>query len=333
MATSRDIARAAGVSQTTVSRVLHNNPKVKSETSERVWQVLREMNYSPDGLARAMVTRKTGNIGVVVEDITNPFYPEIVEALCTGLAAANYRVMLWNSAESGEYGAIEAIQQKLVDGVVFTTATPKSAVLYEAVHQGSPVVLVNRYVEGIGCDWVTTDNVKGGRLIANYFADWGHTKVGLIVGLQEASTAVEREAGFREGLVARKIVQRHHLRQLGGYSYSRSYEAMRTLLALPDPPTAVFCSNDLMAFAALNAARAISVRVPEDVWVVGFDDIEMASWETIDLTTVRQPIPEMAQGAIDLLLRRIEDPNRPPEHRRLGGSELVERGSTAHKKA
>ncbi len=205
MVTSRDIARAAGVSQTTVSRVLHDNPKVRTETRERVWRVLREMDYSPDGLARAMVTRRTGTIGVVVEDITNPFYPEIVEALSAGLAAADHRVMLWNSREAGEYGAIEAIRQRLVDGVVFTTATPKSAVLYEAVHQGSPVVLVNRYVEGIECDRVTTDNYRGGRLIADYFADWDHTRVGFIAGLQQASTAVEREAGFREGLEARGV--------------------------------------------------------------------------------------------------------------------------------
>lgn len=333
MVTSRDIAHVAGVSQTTVSRVLHDNPKVKPETRERVWRVLREMNYSPDGLARAMVTRKTGIIGVVVEDITNPFYPEIVEALCAGLAATDRRVMLWNSGEAGEYGAIEAIRQRLVDGVVFTTATPESAVLYEAVHQGSPVVLVNRYVEGIDCDRVTTDNFKGGCLIADYFADWDRTRVGFIAGLPEASTAVEREAGFREGLKARGIELEDGLWQPGDYSYGRSYEAMKRLLTLPDPPRAVFCANDLMAFAALNAARAVGARVPDDVWVVGFDDIGMASWETFDLTTVRQPIPEMVQGAVDLLMRRINDPERPSEHRRLGGSEVVVRGSTAHREA
>lgn len=333
MATSRDIARAAGVSQSTVSRVLHDNPKVKPETRERVQKVLREMNYSPDGLARAMITRKTGTIGVVVEDITNPFYPEIVEALGEELAGVGRRMMLWNSREAGEHSATEAIRQKLIDGVIFTTATPSSTVLYEAVNRGAPVVLVNRYVEGISCDIVTTDNVRGGRLIADYFAGWGHGRLGLISGLQEASTSIEREAGFREGLEAHGIALEDALRRPGYYSYVGSYEAMKQLLSLPDPPTAVFCVNDLMAFGALNAAKALGFRVPEDVWVVGFDDIAMASWEVFDLTTVSQPIPEMAREGVRLLVRRIEEPKRAPEHLRLGGEEIVVRGSTAHKES
>jgi LacI family transcriptional regulator len=331
MVTSRDIARAAGVSQTTVSRVLHDNPKVKSETRERVRRVLREMDYLPDGIARAMVTRKTGTIGIVVEDITNPFYPEIVEALCEELARVDHRVMLWNSRESGERSAINAIQQRLVDGVVFTTAIPKSTVLHQAVRQDWPVVLVNRYVETIACDRVTTDNIRGARLIAHYFADWGHERVGLIAGLEEASTAIEREAGFLEGLQERGIEVDGALRHPGDYFYKRSYEAMTRLLALPDPPTAVFCANDLMAFGALNAAEAIGAKVPDDVWIVGFDDIKMASWEAFSLTTVRQPILEMVREAVKLLIRRIDSPARPPEHRRLGGSEVVARRSTANR--
>lgn len=329
-ASSRDVARAAGVSQSTVSRVLHNYSKVKPETRERVLRVLREMDYSPNGLARALITRRTDTIGVVVEDITNPFYPEIVAALCRELAGVGCKMMLWNSKEAGESGAIEAIRQKLVDGVVFTTATPKSAVLYEAVDQGSLMVLVNRYVEGIECDRVTTDNVNGGRLIADYFADWGHEKVGFIAGLQDVSTSLEREAGFRAGLEGRGLRLESDLRQLGYYSHERSYEAMTKLLKLPGPPTAVFCANDLMAFGALNAARALDIKVPEDVWVVGFDNIDMASWKVLDLTTVSQPIAEMAREAVRLLTHRIDAPERPTEHLRLGGSEIVVRGSTAH---
>lgn len=333
MATSRDIARVAGVSQTTVSRVLHNHPRVKTETRERVLRVLREMDYSPDGLARAMITRKTNTVGVVVEDITNPFYPEVVEDLCRELGVMGRRVMLWNSREAGEKGAIEAIRQRLVDGVVFTTATPESTVLYEAVEAGSPVVLVNRYVEGVACDRVTTANVRGGRLIAGYFADWGHEKVALISGLAGASTATEREAGFLEGLEARGIAPGAVSREPGYFSHGRSREAMVRLLSRRDPPTAVFCANDLMAFGALNGAKAVGAKVPDDVWVVGFDDIEMASWEAFDLTTVSQPVPEMVREAVRLLTQRIEDPSRPVEHLRLGGSEIVVRGSTARREA
>lgn len=332
MTTSQDVARAAGVSQPTVSRVLHNNANVKPETRERVLKALRDLNYVPDGLARAMVTRKTGTVGVVVEDITNPFYPEVVEALCRELAGAGHRMTLWNSGKAGEPGAIEAIRQKLVDGVIFTTATAESKVLKEAVRQGSPVTLLNRYVEGIDCDRVTADNIGGGRLIADYLLDHGHVRIGLISGLATASTAIERETGFREGLKDRGVQLDGALQLQGGFSHRLSYQAMRRMLSLPHPPTAVFCANDLSAFGAVDAARALDAEVPEDVWVVGFDDIEMASWEAFDLTTVRQPIPEMARVAVNLLMKRMEDPERPLEHRKFG-SELVVRGSTAHRGA
>ena len=331
MTTSYDIARAAGVSQTTVSRVLHDHPRVKSGTRERVLRAMRELNYEPDGLARAMVSGKTGTIGVVVEDITNPFYPEIVEALCSKLSAAGFRMTLWNSGAAGEPAALEAIRQKLVDGVIFTTATSESSVLKEAVSRRSPVVLVNRYVEGTECDRVTTDNVTGGSLIADYLLDWGHENIALITGLPNASTSIERESSFREALLKRGVDLREDLRQVGNFSQHLSYTAMMGLLESPDPPTAVFCVNDMMAFGALNGARAMGVRVPEDIWVVGFDDIAMSSWELFDLTTVSQPIVKMAQEAVRLLARRIEEPDRDPQHVRLGGSEIIVRGSTARK--
>lgn len=331
MTTSRDVAQAAGVSQSTVSRVLHDNPKVNPETRKRVLNALQEMNYAPDGLARAMITRKTGTIGVVVDDITNPFYPEIIEALGQELVEVGKRMMLWNSKEAGEQGAIEAIRQRFVDGVIFATATPKSTVLYEAARAMAPMVLMNRHIEGIGCDRVTTDNVGGGGLVADYFADWGHERVALITGPQEASTAIERETGFRDAIRTRGIELKNALSQPGYYSQERGHKAMLKLLSLPKPPTAVFCVTDLMAFGALNAARALGKRVPEDVWVVGFDDIKMASWEVFDLTTITQPIAEMAREAVVALMRRIDDPHRSPQHLRLGGGAIIVRGSTAHR--
>ena len=193
------------------------------------------------------------------------------------------------------------------------------------------MVLVNRRVEGIECDRVTTDNVRGGRLVAEYFAAHGHERVAVISGLREASTAVEREAGFREGAEALGIEPTDALSQPGYYSQERGHKAMTRLMSLPEPPTAVFCVNDLMAFGAINAARSLGLGVPEDVWVAGFDDIKMASWEVFDLTTVFQPVEEMAREAVRLMLDRLEDPDRPPEHLRLDRARLVVRGSTAHK--
>ncbi len=326
---SREVARVAGVSQSTVSRVISNHPNVRPETRERVLEVLRETGYVPNGLARALITRKTENVGVVVEDITNPFYPQIVEILCAELAAAGKRMMLWNSGAAGEPAAIDAMRQGYVDGLIFTTATPLSTVLLEAVRQGFPIVLANRYVEGLNCDRVSTDNVKGGRIVADYLAGCGNTRVAFISGPEYASTTVERERGFVGRLRELGLGLPPEFLRRGNFSHGRSYETTRRLLSLPEPPSAIFCANDLTAFGAIDAAKATGTRVPDDLWVVGFDDVNMAQWESYDLTTVRQPMLRMVREAVRLLLKRLEEPARPPQHIRLSGEELVVRGSTA----
>ncbi len=327
MVTSRDVARVAGVSQATVSRVLHGSPRVTADTRARVLDALAATGYIPNMLARAMRTRRTGTVGVVVASITNPFYPEILEVLSHRLADLDRRMILW-TAGPGEASAIEAIRQGLVDGVVFTSVTADSAPLAEALSHGASVVLVNRGVDGVVCDQVTSDNVDGGAEVARYFARAGRTRMALIGGPADTSTAREREEGFCAELAALGLDLPPERARRGDFSHACGHEAMSDLLRSPEPPTAVFCVNDLTAFGALDAARAAGVAVPDDLWVVGYDDVDMASWEAFDLTTVRQPMPGMVREAVDLLLARMDDPERPVVHRRFP-SRLVIRGSTA----
>jgi LacI family transcriptional regulator len=322
--TSRDVARVAGVSQATVSRVLQGSPNVTGHTRARVLRALEETGYTPNVLARAMKTRRTGTIGVVVASITNPFYPEILEVLTERLAEVGRRMILWSTGP-GEASAIEAIRQGLVDGVVFTAVTAESAPLAAALAQDAPVVLVNRGIHGVDCDQVTSDNVEGGRAVARYLAAGGHAHPALIGGPLATSTAVEREEGFRAELAG---LPPERFRR-GDFSHAAGHAAMTSLLSTASPPTAVFCVNDLTAFGALDAARALGVRVPEDLWLVGYDDVDMASWEAFDLTTVRQPMGEMVAEALALLLARIAEPDRAAVHRRFP-SRLIVRGSTAH---
>lgn len=323
MVTSRDVARVAGVSQATVSRVLSDSPKVRPTTRARVIAALGETDYTPNLLARAMRTRRTGAIGVVVARITNPFYPELLAVLGAELAEKGRHMMVWDSELPGEEAAVEAIRQRLVDGVVFTTVTPASTSLREALQRREPAVLINRGVAGLRCDQVVSDNMAGGRTVASYFLDAGHRRLGLIAGPPQTSTASERERGFREVLRARGIPL--GATWCGDFSHDAGRTAMRHFLAQPDPPTAVFCVNDLTAFGALDGARSVGASVPEDVWVVGYDDIPMAAWEAFDLTTVRQPIREMTRLAVRMLLDRIDDPDRPPTQRRLPATLVVRR--------
>ena len=327
MVTSRNVARAAGVSQATVSRVLQGSEKVSAATRERVLEAVISTGYSPNILARAMKTRRTGTIGVVVARITNPFYPEVLEALSVELAAAGQRMVLWTSEGPGDVSALEAIRAGMADGVVFTTVTAESMPLQEALKRQAPLVMLNRSVEGLPCDQVTSDNVAGSRAIAEYMVAEGHRRLGFIGGPPRPSTSAERKRGFREGLASAGIAWDETLCRYGDFSHADGRAVMRELLSLDDAPTAVFCVNDLTALGALDGARSLGRRVPEDIWVAGYDDIAMSAWDAFDLTTVRQPIPEMVAMAVRMLLERIADPSLPPRHHRFP-SELVVRGST-----
>lgn len=330
--TSRDIARLAGVSQATVSRVLNGSDRVTESTRTRVLEVLAQTGYTVNVAAAALRTRRTGTIGLVIERLTNPFYPELIEVLGTELERRSLRLALWNtSVGSGERAATQAIYARGVDGLIFTTATAESASLRLAIERNAPVVLVNRAVADLQCDQVECDNADAGMTVARYFAQHGHRVVALIGGPANASTARGRFEGFSAaaaelGLIVEAVdagPEASH--QWGVTAFNQMWHNATT------KPTALFCANDLAALGAMDAARGHGIHVPNDLWIVGFDDIAMASWRPYDLTTVRQPVVEMVSTAVDLLLARIGDAARPISHRRFA-SELVIRGSTGHQR-
>lgn len=329
MVTSRDVASAAGVSQATVSRVISGSTAVTDLTRQRVLAAMESTGYQPDHAARAMRTGRSGTIGIVVADVRNPFYPEVIAATSRELSRRGQRMILWESEFGGDLGASTAVGQRQVDGVIFTTALPDSAPLYAAMSSGRPTVLINRTIPGLPCDQVESDNYAMSYAVARYFAAHGHRAVGLLTADPRASTAALREQGFRDGaaasgmrLAASRVVD-------GSFSHAGGRRALRTLMDARVRPTAVFCVNDVSALGALDAARALGISVPVDLWVAGYDDIDMASWEAFSLTTARQPIEAMVRKAVDLLIARISDPDRPFQHFQFSGA-LKIRGSTAH---
>lgn len=329
MVTSRDVAAAAGVSQATVSRTFSGAGGVSEEARARVFVAAEELGYEINYAARAMRTQRSGTIGVVVDRVTNPFYPEIIESLSRTLDDSDLRMILWDSQGAGEKGAIEAIGHKTVDGLIFTTATSASNALTTALAAGAPLVLVNRIVDGVLCDQVDTDNFAMSARVAQYFAASGRTLAGLITGSGDASTAQGRRDGFLAGAESHGVDVPRDLVVDGGFSHRGGYDALQKMFDRPKPPRAVFCSNDLSAFGALDAARSMKIRVPEDLWIVGYDDVDMASWLAFSLTTARQPIDDMVKVGVQLLLERIDNPKKPSTHQRFK-SELVVRGSTDH---
>lgn len=328
--TSTDVAKAAGVSQATVSRVMYGSDRVSPRTRARVREVMAELGYSPNLVARAMKTQRTDTIGVLVSQITNPFYPEALQAVGAALTARGKRMVLWDTEGTGEEAALESIRQGLVDGVLFTTGTTETPSLREAIAAGRPVVLLNRSVPDLPGDQVTSDNFGGAAEVARHLVDLGHVRIGFIGGPPLPSTVNERWQGFEETLKELGVGLDESLCRFVQLSHDEGAAAFTELAqASGGPPTAVFCVNDITAFGALDAARVLGLRVPADISIAGYDDVQLASWPAFDLTTVNQPIDQMARRAVEQLLARIDEPGRPPIHERFP-ARLMIRGTTAH---
>jgi len=327
--TSRDIATEAHVAQATVSRVINNHPSVRPETRERVLAAIKRLNYAPNETARSLITRRTRTVGVVVSDITNPFYPALIESLAGYLTAAGYRMVLWNMRANAGAQLLHALSHHLVDGMISTASTVNSQEMAQVVDAGYPVVLLNRYVDAIACDAVYTDNEAGACAIADHLFALGHRRIGLIAGPLNTSTARDREGAFRYRLDELCIPFPADSIVRGDFSHDSGSHCMRQLLnrSADERVTAVFAVNDAMAIGALNAAIEQGIAVPQDVSVVGFDDSPMARWPAFRLTTVRQPVDEMARWGVERVIARVDDPSLPHQ-RHIFPSALIVRATT-----
>jgi LacI family transcriptional regulator len=317
--TSHDVARAAGLSQSTVSRALRGDPRVAPETRERVLSAAAQLGYTPNAMGRMLVEGSTRTIGMVVTDIGNPYYPNLIAPLHDELAELGYRMALFTERLEGEDAdratGLESLVDRGIDGAVLTTSTLDGRVPRELVRRGLPFVLLTRVVDGVRADAVTVDNALGASLVAAEVVRFGHRRVGAILGPSDTSTGRDRERGFRAGLAAAGVPLPEGAVRRGPYTVAAGEAAMRELLALDERPTVVVCFNDLVAIGALNAAVAAGLRVPDDVSITGWDDLPMASWEICRLTTVSQSMDEMARAAARLMVERVEGRAGPePRH-------------------
>lgn len=312
-----------------MSRVLNDDPRVADATRRRVRAVIERHGYEPNAIARGLATRRSQLVGVVVSDITNPFYPELLEAIGQHLGGRGLKMILVNAWQQQEADVAKLLLGHRVDGIIFTSALLDSTLVHDLVRRRFPLVLANRYVDEVSCDTVLGDNAQGAEQAARHLLDLGHRRIAVIDGHSRSSTSRDRLRAFRSALDSRGVSVPEELVAAGEFRFELSYAATLALLRLPDPPTAIFCVNDLMALGALSAAKHVRVAVPEQLSILGFDDIPMASWDVFRLTTVRQPIPEMASAAVDLLAGRVIDVDRTPRTL-VFASSLVERATTAY---
>lgn len=327
--TSRDVARLAGVSQSTVSRAFADDGRVAPETQRRVTEIAARLGYAPNAAARSLVTSRSQTIGVVVDDLRNPFFPELIDDLHTELVHAAFHTVLVDDREGRGLGRGAAWAPGELDGLVFVSARTWSRSPGVAAADGLPVMLLNRESDEGGVDSVVSDNLMGGALAAEHLLGLGHTRIALISGPADTSTARDREEGFRRALERRGASLAPHLRREGSYSHQTGHQCAGELLDGPEPPTAIFCGNDVIAFGALDAALARDVTVPSHLSIIGYDDVAQAGWRTMNLTTIRQPLSLMARMAARMLVGRARATGPLAPRRHVFPAGLVQRGSTA----
>ena len=328
----KDIARAAGVSHSTVSRALSDSPLVKAETRSRIQDLAREMGYSPDAWARSLVMRQTRAVGVVVTTIADPFIAEVVQGIESTAYQHGYTVILASSGSEPEreLAAVEMLRSKRVDGVIVTSSRVGALYQKHLERIGVPVVLLNNHSEQSGryTFSVTVDNPHGGHLATQHLIDLGHRRIAYANGPAYISSSEGRLTGYHQALIEAGIPPELDLVVPGTGRTEAGEQALRTLVALAEPPTAVFCYNDVTAIGLLRAAREAGLSVPQDLSVVGFDDIPFASYSYPSLTTVAQPKFEMGKQAMQMALVLMSASNSSEVSDIVVKGQLIVRGSS-----
>jgi len=301
-----DVAKMANVSTATVSRVISNAGTVKKETAEKVLEAIKKLNYQPNMLARQLRRSETKTILVVVPDITNTFFSAVLRGIESVAIENGYQVLLGdarNDVES-ETSFLTILGQKKADGLILLTARTDQKIL-EILSQDYPVVLACEYYEGSKLPTVSIDNVSSARRATEYLISLNHKRIGHISGPLNIVVGRDRCRGFQQAMAQHGLSVDPSLVQEGEFSFESGFNLMIKFLSLENPPTAIFAGNDEMAMGAIKAAKSKGLRVPEDLSVVGFDDIQFSSIFEPALTTVAQPTFDMGQKAMRLLLKLI----------------------------
>ncbi|WP_205859883.1 LacI family DNA-binding transcriptional regulator [Cochlodiniinecator piscidefendens] len=326
--TSLQVAERAGVSQSAVSRVFTPGASVSKKTAEKVRKAAQDLGYRPNVLARAMVSGKSRIIGLVVAYLDNYFYPTALEKLSNELQEQGYHVLIFMASKTAGNvdDVIEEILDYQVDGIVVASVAMSSEITTRCQQAGVPVVLFNRSQDIDGISTVTSDNYAGGRKVAEFLIAGGHRQIGYIAGWEGASTQRDREAGFAEALT--QAGQNIYAREVGDFRTEAAQNAARRMFATDNYPDAVFVANDHMAIAVLDVIRGeLSLSVPDDVSVIGYDDVPPASWAAYNLTTVRQRANLMVRDTVAALIDQITSPETAQTVQTKIDGPLIIRGS------
>ncbi|QXB76819.1 ribose operon transcriptional repressor RbsR [Enterobacter asburiae] len=329
MATMKDVARMAGVSTSTVSHVINNDRFVSEAIREKVEAAVKELNYAPSALARSLKLNQTRTIGMLITASTNPFYSELVRGVERSCFERGYSLVLCNTEgdEQRMNRNLETLMQKRVDGLLLLcteTHQPSKEIIQR--YPSIPTVMMDWAPFDGTSDLIQDNSLLGGDMATQYLIDKGHTRIACITGPLDKTPARLRLEGYISAMERAGLAIPDGYRITGDFEFNGGFEAMQKLLTQKPRPKAVFIGNDAMAFGAYQALYQAGLRVPDDMAVIGYDDIELASYMTPPLTTIHQPKDELGELAIDVLIHRMAQPTLQQQRLQLTPV-LMERGS------
>ncbi len=330
MSTILDVAKLANVSTATVSRVINSPDNVRPKTRERVYRAMKTCRYKYNALARGFVTKRSHTIGLIIPTITNPVFSESTRGVQDVANANGYQVILGNSDYQSEKEAalIEVFRERQVDGLIITTTNLKGDILKNLLDDEFPFLLLYSTVRKGPMPSVGVDNFLGGYLATDHLIQLKHRRIGMLAGeFRFSDRSFHRWHGYKKCLKDNQIAYDPELLLHARYTPVSGCKGLKRFINAKNPPTAVFCSNDLLAFGAIEGARQMGLDIPQDISIIGFDDMQIASFISPSLTTIRQPTYEMGKQGAEALIDIIEGKSGKPVHKLLDIS-LIPREST-----
>lgn len=325
MVTIKDVAKRAGVSTATVSRVLNDDPRVTPANRQSVLEAVSALNYRRDRIARNLRVRRSQIIGLIISDIQNPFFTSVVRGVEDLAYENDFTVLLCNSDEDArkECLYLDIMISERAAGVIVSPAVETGNHSKAVMQAGIPVVAVDRRMQDLEVDTVVVDNSQGAYQVVRHLLEMGHRRIGFIGGPTQVTTAQERKDGYLRALGEQGIAPDPTLIKTSDYKLLGGYQATCQVLDLAEPPTAIFAANNLTTLGALNCIHENGLRIPQDIAIVGFDDMPWATSLNPPLTAVAQPTYELGRMAADLLLQRIKDPTREVVEVKLGSRLII----------
>ena len=309
----KHVARLAGVSPATVSRVVRGERYVSSSTRQKVLDAIEELNYRPNSLARSMKQQRANAIGIIVPDISNSFFSTLTRGVQHYARKLGFDTLIYDTAgdPARELVGLSLLLSRRIDGAILGTERVDFTGIPETLAKDASIVLVHNMAKGIEADFVATDNALGARMAVEYLLSLGHRRIGLITGPRCQSCAIERQHGYIEALLNASLEVDSRLVRHGDFDLLSGYQLANVLLDLDRPPTALFVADCRMTVGALRALRERETRVPEQVAIASFDDVENSFLSYAPVTAVIQPTIEIGQKAAELVIRRVCAQNKP----------------------